>query len=161
MKLKVVNVSNNANAFGLRSHIFVAEDGQGYTALANDINFQLVGTVIECGDAPLTALTCRGFECPERLSHVADEAFCREAWGNQWRPLTLSMLPVNSVGMFPGKLSRFIVHHHSTEADGSRSTTVVFGSSGEYHKFVWDEDNPRVVLLGRGKLVTTIQLLES
>ena len=74
MKLKVITVSTNANSFGLRSMILLADNGQGYQALTNDLNLRPAGTVMEINPAHTTEelaikshlIRC-GYECIQRL----------------------------------------------------------------------------------------------
>jgi hypothetical protein len=80
---RVATVSSNANSFGLRSLILIAQDGEGWKAAANTVNLKLKGETI---NVPLHRDTCRpmwevfGFEIPERLNQNAPPEVIAAIW---------------------------------------------------------------------------------
>lgn len=80
LRLKVLTVSTNANSFGLKSMILLADNGQGYQALSNEINLRPTGTVMDVDDinttpelAIVSHLVRCGYECVTRLSQDAPQ----------------------------------------------------------------------------------------
>lgn len=69
----------------------------------------------------------------------------------------LSSLMKNQVGLLNGE--RFIVRSRTPGLRGSEETMIVF-ESGVRVTFAWAENNPLVQVLGRGRLVTKIELIE-
>jgi hypothetical protein len=63
------------------------------------------------------------------------------------------------VARSPGQRAKFIVRDRYPEHRSSGMTFIVF-EDGKIRDYVWDQENPRVVLLGTGKLVTTIQIVQ-
>ena len=83
MRLKVISVSQNHNAFGLRGMIMISDNGQAWEAAANDLNVKQKGdiittTVLGSGEPSFTGL---GLEIPRRLSPDPTPAIMKEIWG--------------------------------------------------------------------------------
>lgn len=83
MRLKVIAVSSNHNSFGLRSMILISDNGQGWQALANDLNVKAKGTVFEIPEdqSVSTFLCLQSFECTRRLDPDPPRKLTQEVWG--------------------------------------------------------------------------------
>jgi len=82
--MKVIAVSDNYNAFGLRNMIMVTSDGKGWQAAANDINLKLTGSVFKLpskGDVGLF-LSGMGMEIPSELPDPPP-AVMKAAWAEE------------------------------------------------------------------------------
>jgi hypothetical protein len=86
IRWKVISVSRNYNAFGLRGMVLIGDNGQGWEVAANDINIKAVGDILcgpDRGDAGMY-FTSLGFEIPRRLrpdppAAVVEELFAEPA----------------------------------------------------------------------------------
>ena len=82
MKLKVVAISTNTNAFGLYAVNMISDTGEGWRALSNSLNKPGPGTEIDVGEAPvLEMLIGRNWECPERLVPDPPASTVTLIWG--------------------------------------------------------------------------------
>jgi hypothetical protein len=82
IQLKVVAVSSNRNAFGLRNMILIGDNGEGWQAAANDLNVKPKDTILripEGQDIP-TFLTLQSFEIPSQLEDPPAKLL-KEVWG--------------------------------------------------------------------------------
>ena len=91
MPVKVVAISDNTNAFGLRGHILIARDGAAFEGGLNHLHNLTVGQTINLDvktDLPLdkfpalTAMAGYGFEIPRKFK-TAPPALLKEVWGDQ------------------------------------------------------------------------------
>jgi hypothetical protein len=80
-QFKVASVSENTNSFGLRGHIFIAEDGEAWEAGANTVNGLKKGDTVKVfldrSDEP--DFTYLGFEIPRKLPD-APRNVVNEVW---------------------------------------------------------------------------------
>lgn len=76
-EFKVLTISGNTNAFGLRGVVMIAKDGEAWQVGSNDLNLPEKGQVIRITD---DNFAIHGFEIPERLSPKAPPEVVDEVW---------------------------------------------------------------------------------
>ena len=81
IQLRVLAVSTNHNAFGVRNMILIGDNGKGWQAAANDLNVKKTGDVIVVPDTGNVTehLARMQFEIPSELSCVTEVLF-RKVW---------------------------------------------------------------------------------
>jgi hypothetical protein len=69
VQLKVVAMSVNRNSFGLRNVLMISDHGQGWAALANDLNCRSMDAILSVPDGQdiPTFLSLQSFEVPTQL----------------------------------------------------------------------------------------------
>ena len=78
---KVAAVSTNRNSFGLRSMVVVAQDGEAYRLLSNDINLKREGGVLSVDQSDGSwDFSSLGYEVPERLQPDPSADLVKEIW---------------------------------------------------------------------------------
>ena len=78
---KVAAVSSNRNSFGLRSMVVVAQDGEAYRLLSNDLNLKREGGILSVEQSDgRWGFTSLGYEVPERLQPDASADVVKEIW---------------------------------------------------------------------------------
>ena len=104
-EFKIAAISSNQNSFGLNQFVFIARDGEVWTACRNrQYTLRQRGDIVLLQEPYGDALAELSFELPQRRAETCPKAILQEVWGSTGRqPATpeLQNIPIRAPNAQP------------------------------------------------------------